>query len=667
MPLKRGLERESCDFCFRRKIKCDRSSRAASGLPTCSQCDWRQTRCTFECDDIRIQRKQKSSPKKRMLGVSMLTETNPVQRTKYTLTSDNESASPGNSALPLGNATSPLQLHDAATTTASNVSRPSSSGSTVVLSTQSSVTVSQLPPCPDFAFELSPNSLAFLDSIFPDAQDTPEVASQWNNMPSLSLQSIDGPQEILSSTQSPYFCLDIPAGILDTAIDAYFNFFSLSLSFLTRDGFMADYKAHRGSPALVFAVACRGCPFVRVAEKWSLQQRLASRFRKSFLQARGSTSSSHIVKLDDLEALALMVDFEYETPEGTTTSLQSQLESLLLTHDSLVVMTLQYRIDTCMTTEAGLSTTLSRAAQRQALLFWYVYGWDAFHSLDIRMNSRIQDEDVYLSEQLHGHENQSYFDAILGLAVVARKMTKILCSPVAKRKGARHQDIESLYNQLREWRTNDCPPAFNIQCYGNTTSLEEVSLPLDIGTQHVSPIHAAIVTLLELNCYMQLDACVSQYGIEESGSSMGHIVDTRVKYETLQAAHKIVNVAEWIRKLTASEMWPTPTTMPDLSPGVIRNICVGAHNWIYRNAKEMLHIPHLRISNIELAESGVAAGNRIREELSTARVKSWVDSLTILRDIAATASSHRDTGPSIERLDGQMRALKTLLSSYDGQ
>ncbi|KAK5631033.1 hypothetical protein RRF57_006748 [Xylaria bambusicola] len=664
MPLKRGLERESCDFCFRRKIKCDRSSRAASGLPICSQCDLRQTPCTFESDDIRIQRQQKISSQKRMLGVSTLTETNHVQQTKHNLTSDKKSTSAANSALVLGDATSPLQFHNTPTI---NVPSQVPSDSSIVISTQSPMTAFQLLPCPDFEFELSPSGLSFLDSIFPAAHDTPGAAPEWDNVPNLALQSIDDTREILPSTQSPYCSLDIQAETLDTAIDAYFNFSPLSLTFLARDGFMTDYKAHRGSPALVFAVACRGCPFIHAAEKWSLQQHLASRFKKAFLQARGSTSSSHIVRLDDLEALALMVDFEYDKSEAMTAPLQSQLENLLLTHDSLVVMTLQYRIDTCITTEAGLSTTLARASQRQTLLFWYVYGWDAFRSLDIKMTSRIQDEDVYLLRQLHGHENQSYFDAILGLAVIARKMTRLLCSPVAKRKGARHRDIESLYDQLGEWRANVCPPAFNIQNYDNATSLEEVSLSLNIEAQYVSPIYAAIVTLLELNCYMQLDACVSQYGIEELGSSMGHIVDMRVKYETLQAAHKIVNVAQWIKRLTVSEMWPTSTTMPDLAPGIIRNICAGAHNWIYRNVEEMLPMQRLRRPNPELAESDVTASNRSREELSTARLKSWMDSLTILRDIAATASSHRDTGPSIERLDGQMRALKALVSEHDEQ
>lgn len=59
MPLKRGLVRESCDFCFRRKVKCDRSLRFTEGFDTCSQCDARGEQCCLENpDDIRTQRQK---------------------------------------------------------------------------------------------------------------------------------------------------------------------------------------------------------------------------------------------------------------------------------------------------------------------------------------------------------------------------------------------------------------------------------------------------------------------------------------------------------------------------------------------------------------------------------------------------------------------------------
>lgn len=64
MPLKRGQKRGSCDFCFRRKIKCDQRNRAAQGFDACSQCDSRQEHCRVnDSDDIHIQRYRRATPR----------------------------------------------------------------------------------------------------------------------------------------------------------------------------------------------------------------------------------------------------------------------------------------------------------------------------------------------------------------------------------------------------------------------------------------------------------------------------------------------------------------------------------------------------------------------------------------------------------------------------
>ncbi|KAI0427078.1 hypothetical protein F5Y09DRAFT_41419 [Xylaria sp. FL1042] len=670
MPLKRGLERESCDFCFRRKIKCDRSSRAATGRPACSQCDLRQTPCTFESDDIRIQRRQKNSPQEKAFDTNVSSETRHRQQTTHGFVSNDGSTSVGNPALTFstGNDTSPPPFYDS-TTVSSWL--PQDIGN--VISTQSSATTSSLLGCSDFEFQLSPNNVLFLDSIFLQGHDTTEAITNWNSIPDPALQFVHEGQKSLAlnvaPNTSPYCDPDIQPELLDAAIDAYFSFASLALPVLSKDGFMTDYKAHQSSSALVFAVACRGCPFIQATEKWSLQQRFASRFREAFLQARSTTSRQDVVRLDDLEALALMEDFEYENSEGLTSPLQSQLENLLLTHDSLVVMTLQYRIETRTTATTNPSTNLSRAAQRQTFLFWYVYGWDAFFSLDRKMVSRIQDEDIYLSRQLPGHESQSYFDAILGLAVIARKMSRALCGPLARRKGVRHQDVESLYKQLEDWRKNTCPPAACIRSCSPISSPQEGPLSVSTDTNEFLPIHKAVIALLELNCFMQLEACVSQYGIEEFGSPIGQIVAMRVKYETLQAAYKIVEVARWVERLTVDQEIPTSTityTMADLEPGVIRNICAGAFNWISQQAEDMFHSTRSEGLNPTTREYDYVVGSGDTAELSRERVKSWVDSLAILRDTAATATSHRDTEHFITRLDQRLGSLKALVNTHEG-
>jgi hypothetical protein len=58
MQLKRGTRRGSCDFCFRRKMKCDRAVRASQGYLSCSHCDIRQIQCHLdESTDLRIQKR----------------------------------------------------------------------------------------------------------------------------------------------------------------------------------------------------------------------------------------------------------------------------------------------------------------------------------------------------------------------------------------------------------------------------------------------------------------------------------------------------------------------------------------------------------------------------------------------------------------------------------
>ncbi|KAJ3568522.1 hypothetical protein NPX13_g6395 [Xylaria arbuscula] len=669
MPLKRGIERESCDFCFRRKIKCDRSARAATGLPICSQCELRQTSCTFESDDIRSQRRRKNPPGESTLSVSTSNDIGSGQHTRFVLVDDKDPRATNSLALAPGNHELPLGPHRYTTDLSSRLLLDDSNS----ISNPSSEIALQPPARSGFEFEYdfepNPTELSFLGSIFSRGLGTPSTTTEWENiMPDLALQLDSDLQTSLPSTPNPYCSLDIQSGMLETAIDAYLNFANLALNLLTRDGFLADYRAHRSSSALVFAVACRGCPFTQQTDRWSLQQRLASRFRQAFLETRSSEPSRDTVRLDDLEALALMIDFEYE--ERETSPLQSQLENLLLTHDSLIAMTLQYRIETRVRTEGDSSASLAMATQRQQHLFWFVYGWDAFRSLDRKTPSRIQDEDIELPRSFLGHENQSYFDAILGLAAIARTMARVLCGSVARRRGARHQDVENMYKQLEEWRKDKCLAAFSIHFSGDASSSEEASPSLGQEASEALPIHKAIVTLLELNCYMQIEACISDYGIEEQSSLMGQIAVMRVRYETLQAAYKIVDVARWIERDTVRSAESASTTthaMTDLAPGIIRNICAGAHSWICHEAKGLIPSTEVRLLNSGSSVLNGVSENGINVEIPGEWAGSWMGSLATLRDTAAAATSHRDTGCLIERLDKQLGSLTAFIGMPNGQ
>ncbi|KAJ2986060.1 hypothetical protein NUW58_g5209 [Xylaria curta] len=657
MPLKRGLERESCDFCFRRKIKCDRSLRSAAGHPACSQCDLRQTPCTFESDDARTQRRRKTSAKGSPSASTQI-GTKARRQISHDIVSNDRCTHSSASVLKYGNDVLSPPFLDG-TTASSRLPLDIATDTT----TWSPMTQHLLPTSSNLDFQLSPNDVSFLDSIL-QTHDVAEPSADWGDMPSPGLQTTGNLQDNLVAIKTPYNILGIQPETLDAAIEAYFSFASLALPVLSKDGFIADYNNHWCSPSLVFAVACRGCPFIHSTEKWALQQRLASQFRETFLQARSLASSENVIRLDDLEALVLMVDFEYENSEGFASPLQSQLQNLLLTHDSLVAMTLQYRIETRLTVETGAPDTLSRATERQTLLFWYLYGLDAFYSLDRKVASRIQDGDIDLSTQPDGLESQSYFNAIISLAGIAREMARRLCGSVTRRKGVKCQDIESLYNQLEEWQRTICPPALKIQSSSHDSSPGEMTLFPSTGIQEFLPLQKVVVMLLELNCFMQLEACVSQYGIEEHGSFVGQIMSLRVKYETLQAAYKIVEVARWVGKLTIGVKTPDATisyAMTDLAPGIIRNIFAGASTWISLRARENFHsITHGELEPI-VSRSSCAFDREDKLGLSKEQAKSWTVSLTTLRDIVSTATSHRDTELLIKRLNRQLETLNELV------
>src|SRR6202000_1228615 len=175
-------------------------------------------------------------------------------------------------------------------------------------------------PFADDPFGLSLDSILFLDQVFMGDAGPAE----WNS--SLQIGSQQDPSSSQDDNQSEQ-TNTIPAELLDqyswpddlgnpatltAALCSYFNFAASFLSILLEDAFWRDYHANRCSPALVYAIACRGLPFTAATNQWDLQQRLACRFREAFLQARSNASDDGMVRLDDLEALALMLGFEYE-------------------------------------------------------------------------------------------------------------------------------------------------------------------------------------------------------------------------------------------------------------------------------------------------------------------------------------------------------------------
>lgn len=632
MLLKRGLERESCDFCFRRKIKCDRSSRVREGHDSCSQCDLRQRPCTLDSDDVRVHRRRKMGRDSADLEGSSLVSTFPEPSLN-----DRGTVTP-----PRGDNTSLLLSPQ--TTMAATLTPDASTGSPLYASTSESLWA-------DLDLQLSSESLSFLDEVFMQGFTPSESVGNIDDQSNTCLRNASEIVEGAMANQNPYGIQGIDSSTLEAALAAYFDFASLVLPIIHRDAFMADYESHRSSRALVFAVACRGCPFISVPDKWELQQQFARGFRLAFLEAQNDAASKQTIQLDDLEALVLMVDFAYESDGNTATALHSQLGALFLTHESLVLMTLQYQIIS--------PPALQRAAERKALLLWHVYGLDAFYCLDHGVMSRIQEdniEEVKPTEGFTGYETRSYLDTILSLASVARRITRKICSPGAKRKGVKLQDVENLYEQLSKWGQDSCPSRLRVTRNISSDHAELKGDSQPSTTLSMNLLHRTVISLLELNCYMEIERCLD-IGIQDRASAEGEALELRIGYETLKAANKIYQTIEYIetvndcRQAITGKNW---YSLVDLSPGILRNMCAGASYWFCSHAQKLLR-----------QQSLVGAENSVHSQhckvLSRQRAGDYLRKATKLRDTAAAAVSHKDTAQVVSQVNGQLEALKLLV------
>ncbi|TPX12583.1 uncharacterized protein E0L32_000760 [Thyridium curvatum] len=505
----------------------------------------------------------------------------------------------------------------------------------------------------DFGWDLGPDSISFLDSIFTHDYNfdmTPDAPGMIAN------------EEDAGDSQSPYEIYGLDPSTLEAAIGAYFDLASLALPILDRDAFQADYTSRRASPSLVYAIACRGCPFIATSQKWAVQQQLASQFRRAWLEARSAAGDKQSIRLDDLEALALMVDFDYETTEDVTASIQSQLGSLFLTHDSMVLMTLQYQILGHASLPTGASAPLHGAAERKNLLFWHVYGKDAFRTLERKVPSRIGDGYIESLEQLPGREDKTYLDAILALAIVARKIHHTFLGRAAGHINVSHHDVINLYRLLTEWRT--ALPTY-LQSYtsgdGSPTTLR------GIGRQaQAHPLHQAVLLFLEHNCYMQIEAYASKCGINKPTSLETVMLDHLIEYKTLKMVNEIVESVTWLKSKSVRQNTPTDlVTYPlvDLAPEILRNICAGTSYWLTERGKRLMAQDMSRgaSTNTETQDRASHGAGSLTEG-----IQSFVAGATTLRDVLPAAGSHRDTSQLIERLDEQLSSLKEMIKSGNG-
>lgn len=389
-----------------------------------------------------------------------------------------------------------------------------------------------------------------------------------------------------------------------------------------------------------------------------MQQKLAGKFRDAFFEAQRRPAGQAPTRLDDLEALAIMLHFKYNGADRS--SLDDHLENLYLTHDSLVLVVLRSCAGGNVAHAPDAPTALARANDRRTLLFWHVYGLDAFNNMDYQTSSRILDSDVDTPPDLLRTQSASYLEAILALAVIARRILRWLCTATTRQRGVKAEDVVSLYDELADWRQNRCAGQLQKPRHGPVDFIESRHFYHARSVNHLADLHRAVAWLLEINCYMQIENLVDQYGIQEAATISSEVVSHRVEYETLQAVDQVAGMSSWFTQIRLHGKGPNPHSLIDLAPSILRDVCKGLCVWTCLRAKKLLQ--QQRQESGSHGHCARYAGRHratlpIKDHVVRDHVASYKGVASSLRDAVAAAVSHGDTGQIVAFLDEQIEAL----------
>ena len=597
----------------------------------------------------------------------------------------------------------------------------------------------------------------------PQEQQTQQTSQQQLLLPSTS--SVAHPSVMLKDggyDPPPWTRCGLDETTFVDALKAYFTYVTLYLPVLLEDAFWQDYYTGRCSLSIIYAVACRGLPFVRPnADKktvWAQQQHVAEHFREAFFAAQLSANHNRgRVRLDDLEALALMVNFKNFKPSGSAdgssssstaalAQLHAHLTGLYLTHDSLVLMTMQSGIDTPDTVNSNnsnnnnnnnnnnsnknnntssaanvasaaasltaLSTAtasdpkapLTRLNDRRILLFWHVYGIDSFHCLDKKLISRIPDYNHQLLLSVTGGDGSSiadpskktslpsysngaaasrgYLDAVLDLAILARQVLVSLTNATARRRGIRTEDLENVYGLFEQWQRVACPPHLRRQRDPVTKKLS-LTAGLDANSNtNVIHLHRAVIWILEINCFIQIEDCACEFGIYDPTASAtatpsieAEAIALRIEAETVCRLRDGVEIA---RSLLAYRPDPESSgsssprqgqySLADLGKSVVRDCFHGLALWACRRGSQQLRRPMpTMLESRRLPAESDGTATPVISERQRQRAASYVEAATVLRDVVATAVSHADTKPAVGVLNDKISALKAEMEGMSSE
>jgi hypothetical protein len=151
-----------------------------------------------------------------------------------------------------------------------------------------------------------------------------------------------------------------------------------------------------------------------------------------------------------------------------------------------------------------------------------------------------------------------------------------------------------------------------------------------------------------------IEDCVSEFGLQDKTSLEAEVVARRVEYESLRALNEMVNICRWMKQHETHHEDPERHSLIDLAPNILRNICAGMCYWSCQRG-------------IDLGDSGPPRLLQSRhandsEEILKRKVRNYVEIAQLLRDAAATATSHRDTAHVLERIDKQRELLDSRLN-----
>lgn len=249
--------------------------------------------------------------------------------------------------------------------------------------------------------------------------------------------------------------------------------------------------------------------------------------------------------------------------------------------------------------------------------------------------------------------------------MVARSIIQTLCSTRAKQKGVRLDETQSLYQKLHHWRNSACPSYFHWQREENSElgsiDGDKSSCPDKAST--ITQLQRAVVGYLELHCYMQIESCVMKHGIQERASLRGELLASHLEYETLRAVKDTIALSQWATTTQIQGQQPGSYSLIDLAPQITRDICAGVCMWMCLRGQVLQHrgLPHILSSNITSnSKRGGEDGERVRNQ----HMANYAEAAITLRDVVASAKSHKDTERVVAGLNRHVNSLKEVIHAH---